>query len=75
MDIGNPLTTSSLGAVILLMAVSMRVMFNEIKRLNNERLRDMKDIGETDRKLIRGVTIALNNLRKKIDGMNGSNHV
>ena len=67
MEPGNPLTTSSLGAVIIMMAIGMRMMFNEIKRLNKERLKDLKEIGEQDRKIIQGVTAALTSLKKKID--------
>lgn len=75
MDFGtNPLTTTSLGAVILLMAIAIKMMWNEIRHLNRERLKDIKEIGEEDRKVVKKLTVALISLRRKIDGINGGKH-
>lgn len=69
MELNNPLTTSSLGAIVLLLVAANTAQWKEIKRLNSERLRDLKEIGNDQRKIIDGITKAMNNLRHKIDGM------
>jgi len=55
-----------------MLATANVVQWREIRKLNAERLQDIKEIGEVDRKIIKGATIALDNLRRKINGISGS---
>jgi hypothetical protein len=67
----NPLTTTSLGIIVLMLASANVAQWKEIKRLNAARLRDLKEISDKERKVIDGITKAMNNLRHKIDGLGG----
>lgn len=71
MELGGPLGTSAVGVIITMLATANAIQWREIRRLNSDRLKDMQEIGEADRKVIASVITALNNLRRKIDGING----
>lgn len=69
MDLGfNSLTGSAIGAVVVMLAGANVAQWKEIRRLNTERLKDAKDITTENQRVIKGVTRALTNLNRKIDG-------
>lgn len=69
MDLGfNSLTGSAIGAVVIMLAGANVAQWKEIRRLNTERLKDAKDITTENQRVIKGVTRALTNLNRKIDG-------
>ncbi len=72
MDPWSPLSATVAGTIISMLATANVVQWREIRKLNAERLQDIKEIGEVDRKIIKGATIALDNLRRKINGISGS---